>query len=336
MDEGIAFEPQNKAQQWVFWTQHRGQSQPELCRLKGQFALTLWWVVAGCWGSGFRGQTPRRGLVLTDLEDTLRGLVWQNWEGPGRSLGLPTIKEIIATRTLKIHRLKDPAFTSTVSRMSCSHGLQSQRETDWLGPAKTVMSTRGGASGNCSLQFQRRECWPIGHHKSLCECQRWGTRPCYDLDLKICHYQKAMSRHRSLPTPSWQPVHIVSVEGSTTWGQLPWGSTWPDSDCSKFLQASAATDTPTHPNGSAMPLPPPSPTEQVSPIKLLLSPAFVWTRNRTRGHPISRGGVKTKVKDQGLCDQIRGSECAPLGTMDQILTISFRLWILRATLDFGS
>ena len=90
------------------------------------------------------------------------------------------------------------------------------------------------------------------------------------------------------------------------------------------------------PIGSAMPLPLPSPTEQVSPIKLLLSPAFVWSRNRTRGHPISRGGVKTKVKDQGQCDQIRGNECAPLGTMDQIPTISFRVWIPRATLDFGS
>ena len=190
MDEGIALEPQSGAQQWVFWTQHRGQCQPELRRLKGQFAFTLWWVVAGCWGSGFRGQTPRRGLVLTDLEDTLRGLVWQNWEGPGRSLGLPTIKEIIATRTLKIHRLKDPAFTSTVSRMSCSHGLQSQRETDWLGPAKTVMSTRGGASGNCSLQFQRGNAGLLATTKACVSARGGEQDPAMILTSKFATTKK--------------------------------------------------------------------------------------------------------------------------------------------------
>lgn len=73
---------------------------------------------------------------------------------------------------------------------------------------------------------------------------------------------------------------------------------------------------PCTPFGPAMPLPLPSPTEQVSSIRLLLSPALVWTRNRTRGHPISRGGVKAKVKDQGLCDQIRGSKSVSIGAMD--------------------
>jgi len=118
----------------------------------------------------------------------------------------------------------------------CSYGLQPQREIYCLGAAKAAMSTRGGTSGNCSFQSQRRERWPIGHHESLCECQRWGTRPCCDLDPKICNSQKAVSRHRSLPTQLLESLCSLAWRRDPLNGaNSPWGSTLPDSDCSKFL-----------------------------------------------------------------------------------------------------
>ena len=64
----------------------------------------------------------------------------------------------------------------------------------------------------------------------------------------------------------------------------------------------------------AVPLPLPSPTEEVSPNKLPLSPLVFGQRTDTRAQPTSRGGPKTKAKYQGPLGQRREGEIALAAT----------------------
>ena len=49
-----------------------------------------------------------------------------------------------------------------------------------------------------------------------------------------------VSKCKSLPTPSQEPVQPATAKGPAILGQLPWESEWRTSGCCNFLQASAA------------------------------------------------------------------------------------------------
>ena len=145
-----------------------------------------------------------------------------------------------------------------------------------------------------------------------------------DLRGNSCH--QAMSRHRSLLlTPSWEPKQLCSNKGHITWSQFPWESGIPlrvgrdpPQTVATSHRSPCSRHSPNTPTVVSIPLSPPNPIEKVSPNKPLLSAPLVWTD--TRGWATSRGGSKTKVEQQGPCEQGRGRECAPAaaGAADQI------------------
>ena len=52
-----------------------------------------------------------------------------------------------------------------------------------------------------------------------------------------------VSKRRSLPTPSWEPVQPNIAKGPAIQAQFPWESTQHTSGCYSFLLASATTGT---------------------------------------------------------------------------------------------
>ena len=91
-----------------------------------------------------------------------------------------------------------------------------------------------------------------------------------------------MSEHGSLTIPSWEPEQLGSTEGPTNAGPTPCvGEAHnPPQTSGISCRSQSQWALPTHPN-YVFPTPPlPSPTEKLSPNKLLLSPPPVWAGNR--------------------------------------------------------
>ena len=119
--------------------------------------------------------------------------------------------------------------------------------------------------------------WPAGHCKSLRECQRWGTSPLrHPLRLQL---PPSCGRCRPLPIPSWERMQLDSAKGPETESQLPWGSARSSAVYSSFPQASAAA----HAIRVCGSLCLPSPTEQVSPNRPLLSPSCLGREQTAEG-----------------------------------------------------
>ena len=163
---------------------------------KKLFACPPQQLRAGCWGSGFRSQTPRERTEVDCHEDALRWLVWHSWMSPVKSLGLAKMQDLItvagpfnSTDPLipQAPRLQDPAFMSAIGGTS-----QLQSETSEVGHAYRPATAMAGMSARGEGQDRAGVCDPKGRHDGCCiSCQ-------------------AKNRHRSLPTTSWEPMQLGS------------------------------------------------------------------------------------------------------------------------------
>lgn len=126
--------------------------------------------------------------------------------------------------------------------------------------------------------------------------------------------------HNPVPTPLGRPMTHLRL-----W-QLP-----TDLCCSGY-----SSHTPTL---SALSLPLPSPTEQMSLNKLLLLPPHVWAENCYQSVTYKQKQGQTQSEHQGLYEQRRDGEIAPEPRLEQIKSLQLawdcglwkQLWTLRAS-----
>ena len=81
-----------------------------------------------------------------------------------------------------------------------------------------------------------------GHHP--CEPQLLPRIPEAGATAAAAAAESPVSKCRSQPTPSREPVLPTTAKGPMIWGQLPWENARHTSGCSNFLLASATAGTP--------------------------------------------------------------------------------------------
>lgn len=167
----------------------------------------------------------------------MRKLLWNSWEGPGKSLDW---QEIIVIETLVCSQTVGTVFipeaegeTKLQSVTTEGHAGRPPRKA-WVaevGLATTaVYDPKRGMPASWPLQ---RPVWvsEVGDKSPLWQPLRLQLPPSCD-------------RGRPLPIPSWEHMQVQSAKEPETESQLPWGSAWSTSDYSSFPPASAAASTP--------------------------------------------------------------------------------------------
>ena len=252
-------------------------------------------TVNGCWVLRLRlwrsNPRERTGVGCHEGASTMQLRESTEKPGPAREARDHCYENALTLSTL---RMQDPAFLSAVVG------------TRWLRPVtpkveKLVQMPKAKLDA-IAVWDTREGTWPLDCCQGWCGYQRWRTGAYYGLNARSHSYHQAVSRHKSLPTPSREPEQLDSAEGPTTQGQLPWGSTQPASDCSKFSKDSAPADTPQI-HQLCLPYLSLSLAQlsKWASISCYFHPLLSGQRTDRRGRPTSRGRVKTKADQQWGC-----------------------------------
>ena len=250
------------------------------------------------------------GMEAQALEVSLQGgdqgwLLWRYCEGANLTLQRQTKENAWAAREAKDH-------SRGRALMPCSNSIHSQNKRPYPRENQKRVSQLQSTAPEPEKQV---------------EGQRQKARGRYGNNPRDYNYHQAISSNRSLCTSSWEPEWLSSgfpqESHSSAWMAFPWsfngqGSHSPGSPrlgtCTTHLRVwwpSTGTSHSKHfpytPVSSAVPLPLPSTTEQVSPNKpLLYLPCLCGEQTLER--LTSRGSPQTKVECQELCKQRKEGE----------------------------